>query len=82
MYDLALPSANVRLSPADGEAESFELIDHATVLTLLRTHQFKPNCALVLLDFFVRHGVLTPENERDYAAIVALLHAPLHLPTP
>jgi hypothetical protein len=32
------------------------------------TRQFKFNCNLVLIDFFVRHGVIAPEHP-DYLAI-------------
>lgn len=43
--------------------------------------QFKPNCAMVLLDFFVRHAILTPDNEADYAEIVSRLHRKLPFQT-
>ena len=46
----------------------------------LRDGDFKPNCALVLLDFFVRHGILTAEDE-GYIEIVARLHRRLEFPT-
>jgi hypothetical protein len=42
--------------------------------------KFKPNCAIVLLDFFVRHGILTAENEKDYLQIVGRLRTPLPFP--
>jgi len=42
---------------------------------------FKPNCALVVLEFLVRHGILTAENEPDYVEIVARLHRRLEFPT-
>ena len=29
---------------------------------LLATNEFKPNCALVLLDFFLRHGAIDPDS--------------------
>ncbi len=43
--------------------------------------EFKPNCALVLLDFFVRHGIVTAENEPDYIDIVSRLHRRVEFPT-
>lgn len=36
---------------------------------------------LVLLSFFVRRGILTPENEPDYIEIVSRLHRRLEFPT-
>ena len=28
----------------------------------LATDDFKPNCALVVLDFMIRHGFVSPDN--------------------
>ncbi|WFD32120.1 thiamine diphosphokinase [Malassezia sp. CBS 17886] len=81
IYDLPLPP-DVSLVPGDGEAESFELMTRDEIMALMFAGEFKPNCTLVLLDFFVRHGWLTAESEHDYVAIVALLHTPLRVPTP
>ncbi|WFD04592.1 thiamine diphosphokinase [Malassezia obtusa] len=80
VYDLALPSDAIELKPEDGEAESFELLDVPAVLERLHRGEFKANCALVLVDFFIRHGYVTTENEPHYAEIVALLHTSLRLP--
>ncbi|KAJ2986924.1 hypothetical protein NUW58_g4800 [Xylaria curta] len=43
---------------------------------------YKPNCALVVVDFFVRHGIITPDNEPDYAEILRRLHRKLPFPGP
>jgi hypothetical protein len=39
--------------------------------------EFKPSCAAVMMDFFVRHGFITAENEVDYVEIVSRLHRKL-----
>jgi hypothetical protein len=39
--------------------------------------QFKPSCAVVLLDFFIRHGILTAENEKYYAELISRIHRKL-----
>lgn len=31
--------------------------------------KFKPDCAAVLVDFMMRHGIVTPENEPEYHTI-------------
>ena len=67
--------------PNDNEVEEFYLWTIQEVKKALAEGQFKPNCAMVLLDFFVRHGVLTSENEKDYAEIVSRLHRKLPFPT-
>jgi len=36
--------------------------------------KFKPNCAVVIIELFERHGVITEENEMKYLEIVQRLH--------
>ena len=81
VYDLELPG-DVVLSPGDDEAVDFRLLSVEEVRMALGRGEFKPNCAVVLLDFFVRHGVLTPENDRDYIELVSRLHRRLEFPMP
>ncbi|RMZ76866.1 hypothetical protein DV738_g4699, partial [Chaetothyriales sp. CBS 135597] len=80
IYDLELP-ADVVPKPNDDEAIDFQLLSIQDLHTALANGKFKPNCALVLLDFFVRHGIITPQNEPDYIEIVARLHRRLEFPT-
>ncbi|KAI9821792.1 MAG: hypothetical protein M1827_002373 [Pycnora praestabilis] len=80
IYEIELGDDD-RPSPGDDEVEDFYLWDVPKVQTALRQGEFKPNCALVLLDFFVRHGILTPENEKDYIEIVSRIHRRLEFPT-
>ena len=79
VYDLELPDEVVP-KPSDDEVAGFELMSVEEVQEALRNGEFKPNCALVLLDFFVRHGILTAEDE-GYIEIVARLHRRLEFPT-
>jgi hypothetical protein len=44
--------------------------------------EFKPSCALVMLDFSIRHNVLTPKNENDYEEIMRRIHRDLEFPGP
>ncbi len=61
-YDLLLPDGYVP-HPVDGEVASFELWPIGAVLdTVRRTDDFKFNVNLVLIDLFLRHG-LVPEPE-------------------
>lgn len=68
-YDLELPPG---FSPVnhDGEMEEFYLwpIDRV-IETVRETSEFKLNCALVVIDFLIRHGYLSPE-EADYMEIL------------
>lgn len=75
LYDLEL-DADTHPAPNDDEIAEFRLLPFAEVLALVRdTGEFKYNCALVLIDFFIRHGLIDPDGEPDYAALCAGLTA-------
>ncbi|KAK3174479.1 hypothetical protein OEA41_001725 [Lepraria neglecta] len=80
VYDMEV-GADVIPKPCDNEVEDFYLLTVKQVQEALAEGQFKPNCALVLLDFFVRHGILKGENEPDYIEIVSRLHRKMPFPT-
>ena len=80
VYDLELPNDTL-LKPADDEVQEFYLWSVEEVQKALAEEKFKPNCALVLLDFFVRHGILRVDNEPDYVDIAARLHRKLPFPS-
>ncbi|KAI9184036.1 hypothetical protein H9P43_003089 [Blastocladiella emersonii ATCC 22665] len=61
----------------DGEVHGFKKVRVDAALELMRQGEFKPNCAVVLIDFLVRHGYITAENEPDYLEIVHGIHRPL-----
>lgn len=76
VFDLELPE---EFAPAvvDGEVDSFELWPVSRVMERVRdTRDFKYNCNLVLIDFFVRHGLIDADDP-DFLAIVAGLRASL-----
>ena len=54
--------------------QAFRLLPLEEVQWLVRdTEEFKLNCALVVIDFLIRHGRLAPEAE-GYLALVDGLH--------
>ncbi|KAI0470374.1 NUDIX hydrolase domain-like protein [Xylaria cf. heliscus] len=81
VYDIELP-ADVRPTPKDGEVAEFYLWSIDEVRAELAKGKFKPNCALIVVDFFIRHGIITPANEPDYAEILRRLHRKLPFPGP
>jgi 8-oxo-dGTP pyrophosphatase MutT (NUDIX family) len=81
VYDLELP-ADVVPKPNDSEVEAFYLWTVEEVQEHLAKGEFKPNCALMVLDFFIRHGILTPENEKDFEEIRSRLRRELPFPGP
>ncbi|XXG97796.1 mitochondrial ribosomal small subunit component [Hypoxylon texense] len=55
--------------PNDDEVERFYCMTVAEVQEALRNGEFKADSAVVLIDFFIRHGIITPENEEDFVEI-------------
>jgi hypothetical protein len=51
--------------------EDFYLWPMEKVIETVRdTREFKPNCALVVIDFLIRHGFIPPDHP-DYLHIIA-----------
>lgn len=88
LYDLEV-SPDTVLAPQDDEVEAFHLWDMAQVKRALFAGEFKTNCTLVLIDFFVRHGVITEDDTAgpggggatDYLEILTRLRRKLPVPT-
>ena len=69
-YDIDLPETFIPEN-TDGEVAEFMLWPARAVLDRIReTMDFKFNCSLVLIDFFVRHGVIDPDTEPCYEDLV------------
>ncbi len=72
-FDLELP-ADFTPRANDGEVDAFELWPVRRVYETVRdTTEFKYNCNLVLIDFFVRHGLIAADDP-EFFAIVEGLH--------
>ena len=73
-YDLELPET-FEPKNADGEVAAFYLwpVDKA-MHVVASTREFKFNCNLVAIDFFIRHGFIPPDHP-DYLALLHGLHA-------
>lgn len=73
-YDIELP-ANFKPVNTDGEVVEFYLWPVAKAMHVVAsTREFKFNCNLVNIDFFVRHGFVPPDDP-DYVDIVRGLHS-------
>ena len=59
-----------------------QLLDIRTIRTHLAAGTFEPASAAVMLDFLIRHGHVTAENEPNYMAIRLGLSVPLGLAMP
>ena len=76
VYDLALP-ADFTPKCNDGEIVDFALMPATDVVERVRrTDDFKFNVNLVILDFALRHGLLSPEDP-EYLEVATGLYRPL-----
>ncbi|CAK6968707.1 thiamin pyrophosphokinase 2 [Scomber scombrus] len=76
VFDLELP-LQFKPTVGDGEVQEFYLLPIDKVKELLPTDDFKPNCAMVVLDFLIRHSVIEPDKEPFYQEFVSGLHRTL-----
>ncbi|XP_074926891.1 uncharacterized protein LOC116817287 [Chelonoidis abingdonii] len=73
VFDLELPE-EFEPRVGDGEMQEFYLLDLDEVKDAIISGDFKPNCALVALDFLIRHGHIQPDHEPHYTELVEGLH--------
>lgn len=81
IFDLQLPS-DVTPKPQDGEVECFYLWTLNEINQKILDGEFKLNCALVIVDFLIRHSFITADTEADYLDILYHLHRRLEFPGP
>lgn len=79
IYDLEMDE-NTIPKPVDNEVAEFHLMTVEEIREALFAGKFKPNTALVKIDFFIRHGIITPENEADYMELQARTHRRMEYP--
>lgn len=61
VFDLELPP-EFKPKIGDGEVQDFYLYSMDKVKELLISDDFKPNCAMVVLDFLIRHSYIQPDT--------------------
>lgn len=69
VFDLELPLEFVPKN-ADGEVEKFELLPADQCLERLFSPDFKTTSAPVILDFLIRHGLVSPEFGESMIIII------------
>jgi len=76
IFDLELPVDFVPTNN-DGEVDEFELVPVAQVAERICGPDMKTTSCPIVIDFLVRKGIISPENEPNYPELVELLHLPL-----
>ena len=73
-YDLELPP-DFRPHNRDGEVGEFLCLPLDEIARLVRdSDAFKQNSAVVVIDYLIRHGYLTPDDTPDYPALCRGIH--------
>ncbi|TRX88269.1 hypothetical protein FHL15_010836 [Xylaria flabelliformis] len=82
LYEMELlpDDEDVRPKSNDKNVAGFELMTPEELKSEILAGRAKPWFALAAIDFFVRHGIITEENERDYVEICMRLHRNLEFP--
>lgn len=80
VFDLEVESGLVP-KPHDDEVKEFYLLSPDEIKARLLAGEFKTNSAVVMIDFFIRHGIITPDNEKDYVEIITGMHRQLPFAT-
>jgi len=73
VYDIEI-SEDLVPRPGDDEVKEFYLMSVEDVKKALAAAEFKTNSAVVMLDFFIRHGIISAENEEDFVEIRQRMH--------
>lgn len=82
-YDIEVP-AEIIPKPTPEEADNideFILLNIDGLQHALAKGEFGPATGCIVIDFLIRHGFLTAENEGDYVEIVSRLHRKFDFPT-
>ncbi|KAI1827778.1 thiamine pyrophosphokinase-related protein [Xylaria intraflava] len=79
LYEMELPRG-VQPRSQDKAVEGFRMIKPGAIRDEMLAGRLKPWFALVVIDFFVRHGIIDEANERDFVEISVRLHRKLEFP--
>lgn len=79
IFDMEL-SPNIIPTVNDGEVDSFNLLSLQETIDAIKNQKFKPNSALVMVEFLIRHGYINSENDPNYCTLVHNLHRQLPFP--
>ena len=74
VFDIKLPLNFVPINK-DGEAESFQLMTIEEIKKAVISDDFKPNSALITINFLMRKGLITPDENSNYLYLLENMHA-------
>jgi len=77
VFDLELPEDFVPHNN-DGEVSGWQLVPVDQIVEVICSKDFKITSSPVVMDWLIRRGIITVDNEPDLPEVVELLHLPLH----
>jgi len=77
VFDLELPEDFVPHNN-DGEVSDWQLVPVEEVVKVICSADFKITSSPVVVDWLIRHGIVTHDSQPDLPEIVELIHLPLH----
>lgn len=80
VYDMEV-AEDVIPRPHDDEVQEFYLMTVDEIKAALLRNDFKTNSAAVMIDFFIRHGIISADSESDYTEMNMRLHRTLPFAT-
>lgn len=80
VYDIELKE-DVVPKPRDDEVKGFYLMSIEEFKKCLAESEFKTNCAVVMIDFFIRHGIITADNDENLVEMCQRMHRRLPFST-
>ena len=80
IYDMKV-GKDIVPKPYDMEASDISLYSIKQIKDALDNGEFTPANACLMLDFFIRHGLTTFDNEVNYTQIITRLHRSLGIQT-
>ncbi|XP_028397445.1 nudix hydrolase 24, chloroplastic-like [Dendronephthya gigantea] len=72
-FDLELPN-DFQPCVSDGEVHEFYCWPIEKVREKLVSGEFKTNCAIIILDFLIRHGNIQPDTEPNFVEFITGIH--------
>ena len=80
VYEAQIDPGVIRWSQCE-DVDVYNLLSIEQVLCALRRREFTPRSAIVMIDFFIRHNIIVPENDPYFMEIFSRLHRHLDFPT-
>lgn len=79
IYDIKMEIDKIP-HPVDNEAEDFQLMSIDEIKIRLQNGEFKDNCGAIIIDFLIRHSIMTAEDESNFLEMNSRLHRMLPFP--